>query len=153
MENMIMDLVSLIADQVQTRKDLFRNEGEIMDSLMSSGYRLQEANAVLSLLQSLAKDEAPEGPRTGAPALRSLTSRERKRFTLEAFGFITKLCTLGIMNEDQREECIEKAMSLRKGRIELDEVKSLISFTVLADDDDIDDVIASARSGNGTVWN
>jgi uncharacterized protein Smg (DUF494 family) len=151
-----MNIVSLIAGQVQTRKDLFRDEGRIMDSLMSSGYRLHEVDAALSLMQSLARTGggADDDARPAAPAgMRAMSTQERSRFTIDAFSFITKLATLGVITEDEREDIIERSLSLRIGRIELGEVKHLLALDLFADAREDDDLPSSAPDSMRTSWN
>lgn len=152
-----MHLVSLIADQVQNKQELFSDEGRIMESLVSSGYRLHEADAALTFMQSLTEttpDEPREYPLPPAGAgMRAMSTHERARFTMEAFGFITKLAQLGIITTGQREDIIEKALSLRSGRIEAGEVKSLVALSIFSDNQDHDDLWSSALDNSGTMWN
>ncbi len=152
-----MNLVSLITDQVQTKQDLFSNEGKIMDSLMSSGYRLHEADAALTLMQNLSQNEEDARPEEDSVALpggiRSMNTEERSRFTIDAFGFITKLSHLGIISGEQREEILDKALSLHSGRIELSHMKALLALDLFADEQEYDELLASALNHKGTVWN
>ena len=152
-----MNLVSLITNQVQTKQDLFSNEGKIMDSLMSSGYRLHEADAALTLLQTLSQNEEEhlpgKEPVALSDAMRSMNTEERSRFTIEAFGFITKLSYIGIISGEQREELLDKALSLHSGRIELSHMKSLLALDLFADEQEYEDILASALNLKGTVWN
>ena len=156
LDERIMNIVSFIADQVQTRKDLFSDEGRIMDSLVSSGYRLHEADAALTLMQSLARpdSDAERDPRSGDLAsMRAMSTEERSRFSIDAFSFITKLAALGVISEVQREDILERSMSLRRGRITLDEVKALIALDLFADDQAYDDLLTFALERKGTAWN
>ena len=157
MDERIINLVSLITDQVQTKQDLFRNEGKIMDSLMSSGYRLQEADAALTLMQSLSQNEEDGLPGEERAVLmdgmRSMNTEERSRFTIEAFGFITKLSYLNIISEEQREEMLDKALSHYSGRIELAHMKSLLALDLFADEQEYESIMDSALDQKGTVWN
>jgi Smg protein len=157
LDERIMNLVSLITDQVQTKQDLFSNEGKIMDSLMSSGYHLHEADAALTLMQTLSQNEEDglpgDAPVALADGMRSMNTEERSRFTIEAFGFITKLSDLGIISEEQREELLDKALSLHSGRIELSHMKSLLALDLFADEQGYEDILASALNHKGTVWN
>ncbi len=152
-----MNLVSLITDQVQTKQDLFSNEGKIMDSLMSSGYHLHEADAALTLMQTLSQNEEDglpgDAPVALSDGMRSMNTEERSRFTIEAFGFITKLSDLGIISEEQREELLDKALSLHSGRIGLSHMKSLLALDLFADEQGYEDILASALNHKGTVWN
>ncbi len=131
----MMHLFSLIADQVQNRQELFDEEGKIMQALLNDGYRLHEADAALTLMQTLVQKQSEE---LFAPAdipssgLRAMNREERERFTIDAFGFVTKLTHLGIISGDQCEELLERAMTVYTERIELDHIKTLIAFTLFA---------------------
>lgn len=157
LDERIMNLVSLITDQVQTKQDLFSNEGKIMDSLMSSGYRLHEADAALTLLQALSQndDDRLAGEECAVPkdGMRSMNTEERSRFTIEAFGFITKLSHLNIISGEQRDEILDKALSLHAGRIGLTQMKSLLALDLFADERGHESILDSALNHNGTVWN
>ncbi len=127
-----MNLFSLIADQVRNKQELFDNEGKIMQALLNSGFRLQEADAALTLMQTLVQKQSetfftPES-QPSFVRMRSMNREERERFTVDAFGFVSKLTHLGIISEDQREDLLEKAMTTYAERIELDHIKNLVAF-------------------------
>lgn len=157
MDERIINMVSLIADQVQTKQELFSNEGKIMDSLVSNGYRLHEADAALTLMQTLAQGEEGDFPAEGAgliPAgMRTMNTEERARFSMEAFSFITKLAHLGIITGDLREELLEKALSLHARKIELSHIKTLIALNLFAEAQEDEDLLLSSLSVKGTAWN
>lgn len=157
MDERIINLVSLIAEQVQTRQELFSNEGKIMDSLMNSGYRLHEADAALTLMQTLAQnDENTFSSKGDAPiptGMRAMNTEERSRFAMEAFSFITKLAHLGIITGDQREDILEKALTLHSRKIDLSQVKTLIALNFFADAQEDEDLLLSSLSIKGTAWN
>jgi uncharacterized protein Smg (DUF494 family) len=131
----MMHLFSIIANQVQNRQELFDEEGKIMQALLNNGCRLHEADAALTLMQALVHKQS-EGffaSSLSSPlGMRAMNREERDRFTLDAFGFITKLTHLGIIAEDQREELLERAMTVYTERIELNDIKSLVAFTLFA---------------------
>ena len=156
MDERIMHLVSLITDQVQTKQDLFKNEGKIMDSLVNSGYRLNEADAALTLLQNLSQDDENVTGETLLPlkgGMRTMNTEERSRFAVDAFSFITKLAHLGIISGELREELLGKALSLHSGRIELGHVRSLLAVNLFADEQEYDELLSNAPDNKGTVWN
>ncbi len=132
----MINLFSLIANEVRNKQELFDNEGKIMEVLLNSGCRLYEADAALSLMQHLAQQESEDLPspkRPPAPVrMRAMTREERDRFTVEAFGFLAKLTHLGIISEDQREDLVEKALTTYTERIDLDHIKNLIAFVLFA---------------------
>jgi uncharacterized protein Smg (DUF494 family) len=153
----IINLVSLIADQVQTKQELFSKEGKIMDSLMNSGYRLHEADAALTLMQGLAQNDdgavSADGDSLVAAGMRAMNTEERARFAMDAFSFVTKLAHLGIITADQREDILEKALTLHARKIELSHVKTLITLNLFADTQDDEDLLLSSLSIKGTAWN
>jgi uncharacterized protein Smg (DUF494 family) len=154
----MIDLFSLIADQVQNKQDLFDDEAKIMQMLLNNGYHINEADAALMLIQTLVKKE-DDGffmPTLTASSvrMRAMNREERERFSVEAFGFIAKLTRLGIITEDQREAVLEKALMTYKERIELDHIKSLIAFALFAHPQDQEhEGFPSLRHIKKTAWN
>jgi uncharacterized protein Smg (DUF494 family) len=154
----MMTLFSLIADQVQSKQELFDEEGKIMQALLNNGFRLHEADAALTLMQTLVQKQSEEffaSPRPAARAgMRAMNREERGRFTIDAFGFVTKLTSLDIISEDQREELLERALTVYTERIELDHIKTLIAFTLFIhnrEEDATDPPIG--RHIKRTAWN
>ena len=158
MDEQMMDLFSLIADQVRNRQELFDNEGKIMQTLLNSGFRLAEADAALTLMQTLVQNQS-EGFITRDPGpssirMRAMNREERERFTVEAFGFVTKLAHLGIISEDQRDELLEKALTAYTERIELEDIKNLIAFIFFASPPELEHgSSANLRRIKNTAWN
>ena len=157
MDERIVNLVSLIAEQVQSKQELFSKEGKIMASLMNSGYRLHEADAALTLMQTLAQNEengfSSEEDAPVPAGMRAMNTEERTRFAMEAFSFITKLSHLGIITGDQREDLLEKALTLNSRKIELSHVKTLIALNLFTDVQEDEELLLSSLSMKGTSWN
>jgi len=132
----MMNMFSLIAEQVRNRQELFDEEGKIMQALLNGGYHLHEADAAITLMQTLVKKEAESffghGQILHPHRFRTMTREERDRFTTDAFSFLIKLAHLGIISEDQREELFDKAMNMYTGRIDIDLIKSLVAFTLFS---------------------
>jgi uncharacterized protein Smg (DUF494 family) len=154
----MMDLFSLIADQVRNKQELFDNEGKIMQTLLNSGFRLSEADAALTLMQTLVQNQSESfitrEPKTSSVRMRAMNREERERFTIDAFGFVSKLTHLGIISEDQREELLEKAMTAYTERIELDDIKNLIAMIFFVSPHDREhSSSANLRRIKNTAWN
>lgn len=138
LDERMMTLFSFIADQVQNRQQLFDEEGKIMQALLNSGCILQEADAALTLMQTMVRRES-ENLFAGLRApvsMRIMNREERDRFTIDAFGFVTKLAILGIVSEDKREELLDQAMTAYPERIGLEHIKSLVAFTLFSNSQD-----------------
>jgi uncharacterized protein Smg (DUF494 family) len=157
-DEQMMELFSLIADQVRNKQELFDDEGKIMQALLNSGFRLQEADAALTLMQALVQKQSENfftaEREASAIRMRAMNREERERFTIDAFGFVSKLTHLGIIAEDQREELLEKAMSTYTERIELADIKNLIAFILFVAPPVRDDSTpAGLRRIKKTAWN
>jgi uncharacterized protein Smg (DUF494 family) len=154
----MINLVSIIADQVRDRQELFENEGKIMQALLNSGCHLQEADAAITLMQTLVQKESESFFTPAYPMspiqMRAMNREERARFTVEAFSFVSKLAHLGIISDDQREELLEKALLCYTERIELDNIKNLVAFLLFVspEDQERSDSV-SLRRIKKTAWN
>ncbi len=158
MDEQMMDLFSLIADQVRNKQELFDNEGKIMQALLNSGFRITDADAALTLMQTLVHSQSEKFITREQPSssirMRSMNREERERFAVDAFGFVSKLTHLGIISEDQREELLEKAMTTYTERIELDDIKNLIaSIFFVSPHDREQNSSANLRRIKDTAWN
>jgi Smg protein len=157
MDERMMTLFSLIADQVREKQELFEEEGKIMQALLNNGCRLHEADAALTLVQTLVQRQSEDFfPAIGnsSPRMRTMNREERNRFTVDAFGFVAKLTNLGIIGEDQREELLERALTVYSERIELEHIKTLVALTLFVHPHEQDvNVPAVGRRIRKTSWN
>jgi uncharacterized protein Smg (DUF494 family) len=157
LDELMMNLFSLIADQVRNKQELFDDEGKIMQMLLNDGYHLHEADAALTLMQTLVKKQTESffGPeQANFPAgMRTMNSEERRRFSADAFAFALKLAHLGVLSEDQREEILERAMTLYREKIELEHIKALVAFQLFAHSHEREDSAATPRKTRNTAWN
>jgi uncharacterized protein Smg (DUF494 family) len=154
----MMNMFSLIADQVRNKQELFDEEGKIMQALLNSGYHLHEADAALTLMQTLVQKEVDiffEPEHALRPLrIRTMSREERERYMVDAFSFVIKLTHLGIISEDQREELLEKAMNMYTGRIDLDLIKTLVAFILFAVSQEREHAaLSNLRRIKNTAWN
>jgi len=86
--------------------------------------------------------------------MRAMNREERERFTVDAFGFVSKLAHLGIISDDLREEVLEKALATYTERIELDHIKSLVAFILFVGPHEREhNASANLRRMKKTAWN
>jgi uncharacterized protein Smg (DUF494 family) len=157
-DEQMMNLFSLIAEQVRNKQELFDNEGKIMQTLLNSGFLLSEADAALTLMQTLVQNQSESfmtrESRASSIRMRTMNREERERFTVDAFGFVSKLTHLGIISEDQREELLEKAMTAYTDRIDLEHIKNLIAFIFFVSPHEREHgSSANLRRIKNTAWN
>jgi uncharacterized protein Smg (DUF494 family) len=158
LDEQMMDLLSIIADQVRNKQELFDNEGKIMQTLLNSGFRLTEADAALTLMQTLVQNQSDSlvarEQKASSVRMRAMNREERERFTVDAFSFVSKLTHLGIISEDQREELLEKAMTAYTERIALDDIKNLIALIFFVSPHEREqNSSANLRRIKDTAWN
>ena len=97
----MINLFSLIADQVKSRQELFDEEGKIMQALLNVGYPLHQADAAITLMQTLVQKQSENffGPdQSFHRGVRTMNSEERRRFSADAFAFAVKLTHLGVLS-------------------------------------------------------
>jgi len=154
MDEQIMHLVSLIAGQVCSRGDLFRNEGRIVQALINEGCLPHDADAALTMMQQLARRSDDRGTGDAAAALRVMSPAERGRFSVEAFGLVVKLSHLGVLDMEQREDLIERALVLHEGRIGTADIRSLLAEDLLAGTQELGELFDASRTRSATTtWN
>lgn len=154
----MITLFTFIADQVRDKQQLFDDEGTIMQALLNQGCLPHEADAALTLMQRLVQIQDEESFETEEPAsaqsMRMMNREERDRFMVDAFSFITKITSLGLITEDQREEMLERALNIYyPDRITLDQVKNLIAQTLFTYSRDHEDARSDGRRIRKTAWN
>jgi uncharacterized protein Smg (DUF494 family) len=157
-DDLMINLFSLIADQVRDTQDLFDKEDTIMQSLLNSGYHIHEADTALMLMQTFVQQQTEQffsqATTVDSLSFRVMNREERDRVSVEAFAFLSKLTRLCIISGDQREEILEQALTTCSERIELDQINPLIAMTLFSHP--LEQKSTSApiiRRLKKTVWN
>lgn len=158
MDELMMNLFSIITEQIRNKQELFEEEGKIMQVLVDSGYRLHEADAALTLMQVLAKETSDRrfalNKAAHVSGMRTMSIRERERFTLEAFSFVSRLALFGIISEGQREDILERALTVYPERVELDQIKTLVAVALFNSGGGRDGVhLSPSDRVKYTAWN
>lgn len=109
---------------------------ELLATLQSMGYSEGEiSTAYFWFMERF--DAGPESYFSNFPTdrltNRILSDAERARFSTDAHGFVMKLLTLGIIDNEQLESIIDRASFLSAQPIALDQAKMLVSSVVFRD--------------------
>jgi Smg protein len=128
----MIGIVHLIVDRILEESDLEKNN--IVESLISEGYNPDEIidafawirNYALNLYQDVRMTKVYDRPET----FRVLNEEERVRFSVKAWGFLIKLRELGIIDDQLREEIIDKAFLLVDDEVELDDIMIVASLVL-----------------------
>ncbi|MDK2792108.1 MAG: hypothetical protein PWQ25_971 [Deferribacteres bacterium] len=112
--NLIMDFID---------SNTFVNEQDIADFLYSTGFDDYEIRQTLSMLDFDSYE--------GVPIIRQFCVSERNKLTQDAMLYLQKLMLTGFLDLIAMEEVIEKAMDAEISKIDAENIKQIILYTLL----------------------
>ena len=134
MRERVLAIVSFIAQYFLDDRDMM-TESDLVEELLSVGFEAEEIDAAFIWMEGQALC-APVGSETSlnAPPLshRVFSSEENRTLSSEARGFLTRLRTMGILDDAIQEEVIEKALQMSDDEITLKEIKTITVLTMFA---------------------
>ena len=106
--------------------DLTAQNGPLVGELTEAGFSVAEIRKAFDWLDALARQRpAPGQPRVGGPT-RVFHGPELDKLDIEARGFLLYLEHHGILDADQRELVLDRAMALDQEELELDDLKWVV---------------------------
>jgi len=143
MENRILEIVVLLIDYFQDNPDYYFNIDDISSNLKARGYTDTEISSAYSWLMER-YDHSPEKSFSDFPAVTSpgriLTDLERRTLTIEAQGFMHKLLSFSLIDNEQFELIIDRSSLVSSGPIDIEHIKLIASSVVFQDVDQLDNV-------------
>ena len=131
MRERVLAIVSFIAQYFLDDSDLM-TESDLVEQLLSVGFEAEEIDAAFCWMENQAL-AAPAGDETtlNQPAAnhRVFSTEESRVLSSEARGFLTRLRSMGILDDDIHEDVVEKALQIAEDEVSLKEIKTI---TVLA---------------------
>jgi len=112
--NLIMDFID---------SNTFVNEQDIADFLYNTGFDDYEIRQTLSMLDFNSFE--------GMPIIRHFCVFERNKLTQDAMLYLQKLMLTGFLDFISMEEVIEKAMDADASKIDAENIKQIILYTLL----------------------
>lgn len=132
MRERVLAIVGIIAQYVMDERDDF-NETEIVEELLAEGYAADEIDAAFSWMEKLSLHPTRQSEqRLLSPTWRIFTPEENRALCPEARGFLIRLRSLGILDNESQEEILERALQLDEGELSLKEIKALTALTLFA---------------------
>ncbi|WP_321530224.1 DUF494 family protein [uncultured Desulfuromonas sp.] len=133
MNERVLIIVGIIAQYFMNEHD-FSSEREIVEELLSAGFKEEEINAAFSWMEKVTLQQPPDADQTllSPPLIRVYAPQERQCLTREARGFLVKLRTAGILTSELEEEIILKACQNDGEVSTLDDVKSITILAMFA---------------------
>lgn len=134
MRERVLAIVSFIAQYFLDDRDMM-SESDLVEELMSVGYDAEEIDAAFCWMENQALC-APTGIETSlnAPAMshRVFSVEELRVLSPEARGFLTRLRSMGILDDEVQEEVIDKALQIAEDEISLKEIKTITILAMFA---------------------
>ena len=113
-------------DAIDPDDDLTAPDGPLMGELVEAGFSQAEVRKAFDWLDTLARQRpAPGQPRANGPT-RVFHGAELDKLDTESRGFLLFLEQHGILDADQRELVLDRAMALDQDELELDDLKWVV---------------------------
>lgn len=120
----LMDLVVLVAELTQ---DSDKSYKDLDEELTTRGYSAEEIEQAVFLYSSRGETaEAEEIWRRGNDSVRVLSEWERLSLCSECYGYLLRILNLGVIDGEQFEKIIARAIPVGQEKIELNDVKAIV---------------------------
>ena len=129
----ILAIVNLIVQKLMGEQN-WEGETEIVESLLASGFEPEEIDAAFDWMANLSPQSRPERA-TGLSTLKAhrvFTLEESRVLGPDVLGFLTRLRSLGLVDEEAHEEIVERAMQVSEDGLTLKEMRVIAALTILA---------------------
>ncbi len=132
MRERVLAIVTIIAQYVMTDRDQL-TESEIVEELMAEGFEAEEIDAAFRWMEDLSQQPRKQDERTlQVPTHRVFTLEEVWGLSADARGFLIRLRTLGILDDEAEEEIIERSLQVAEDEVSLKEIKALTALVLFS---------------------
>ena len=129
MKESILDVLLYLFEHYFTNEDVapdVRDRDSLQKDLLQAGFSPAETNRAFDWLEALDNGRPGDRPvRIGGPT-RIFHGPELDKLDIEARGFLVYLEHHGILDADQRELVLDRAMALDQDDIDLDDLKWVV---------------------------
>jgi len=129
----VLAIVTILARYFLEERNLI-SESELVEELLSVGFDEEEIDAAFNWMQGLSpvSDSPVQQKPLTSYAQRIFSSDERRLLSDEARGFLIRLRTLGILDDETQEEIIERAFQMEEEDLSLKEIKVMTALSLFA---------------------
>jgi uncharacterized protein Smg (DUF494 family) len=131
MTERVVEILIYIMTEIRRNHDVSRKLDMLSQNLIKKGYTESEISSAFTWLLDKIDHEAEElmAPQSSSlkNSFRHLHEIERTIITPGAYGYIIQLRELGIIDEFDVEQILERSLMLGPSRVGVSDVKSLIS--------------------------
>ena len=130
-EESILDvLLYLFEHYFYDDPDAVRDRDSLQNGLIQAGFSPTEINKAFDWLDELAQQRPNlSEPRVGGP-VRVYVEAESDRLDTECRGFLLLLEQHGVLDADQRELVLDRAMALDQDEVDLDDLKWVVLMSL-----------------------
>jgi Smg protein len=129
----ILRIVGIIATSFLSDDD-FSTEEQIVEDLLTAGFRQDEIEAAFGWIESVALE--PDAELDVEPVrmpLRLFAPQEELLLSSRARGYLTRLLQQGLISAEVAEEVIMRACYQERERLSLREIKHMLTLTLVAE--------------------
>ncbi|MBN2707091.1 MAG: DUF494 family protein [Deltaproteobacteria bacterium] len=131
----VMAIIGIISDYLSDDVDLYEQEKEIVDDLVSLGFDFPEIETAFSWIANLSQGKGLNRqllnlePDTGFQ--RFFTVEELRFLSVRARAWLSRLRQMDVLNQTAIEDIIDQALFLGGFRVGLEDIKVIATMVVL----------------------
>ena len=137
MDQRIVEILMYVIGEIQSRRIRPEEIEGISDDLVQRGFSQREVATAISLFADRLNGEVRRthvASPSGVHAHRVLHDVERQYVAADAHGYLIQMTHLGILDQADVEEIIERCMLLGNLNVGMDEIKMLVATHLLEKD-------------------
>ncbi len=142
MNERLVEILIYIMSEMRRDQSVSKNLDLLSKSLLKEGYSESEISSAFTWLLDRLSDDSEEILERREPALngsfRHLHEIEKSIISVEAYGYIIQLKELGLINESDFEQVIERALMLGIPTVTIDDMKSIVAAMLFTTEGGID---------------
>jgi uncharacterized protein Smg (DUF494 family) len=136
MDERLVEIIISIVDRLVDQAASSKTVESLTRTLVGEGYTIGEINTAFMWLYHTVDESFFEEGRvlreyTKKPTLRMLNDFEKSLISPQAYGYILQLSQLGLLDDLQIEELIERAIYTCAETVELNDVKRIVPSIIL----------------------
>jgi Smg protein len=129
----ILRIVGIIATSFLSDDD-FSTEEQIVEDLLTAGFRQDEIEAAFGWIESVALEpDAELDVKPASMPLRLFAPQEELLLSSRARGYLTRLLQQGLISAELAEEVIMRACYQERDRLSLREIKHMLTLALVAE--------------------
>ena len=133
MHERLMEILVQLLKEIHSTSDIMVTLKDISEQLRQQGYSETELSMALSWLNTQLQRQNEESQSVSPlhSSIRVLHPVERMMLNADAYGYLLHLEHLGLIEKDQIETIIEKAIASGKSEITIHDVKMMLASLVI----------------------